>query len=212
MSCVSAARRPLRESALEPAKTPLRRVRRFACEFGLGVPARSRGPRVGLYDRPDRSGSRAGGRSPPCVREAEAEQRASPRRKVSMAAKVAVGGGAVDCTVRDISESGVQLLAPAVLRLPDEVHLLILSEGLLIHAQRIWERSVRGLTGSRRRTKRKCLSVCAQVGGRPSCCLPTCAHSLYRWVPIATRLAGSRTGAGLLGPNRDSQRPGSVSG
>lgn len=73
-------------------------------------------------------------------REAPVEQRASPRKKVSMAAKVAIGGGAVDCTVRDISESGVQLLAPSVLRLPDEVHLLILSEGLLVHAQRIWSR------------------------------------------------------------------------
>lgn len=72
--------------------------------------------------------------------EAELEQRASPRKKVSMAAKVAVGGGAVDCTVRDISASGVQLLAPSVLRLPDEVHLLILSSGLLIHGQRIWAR------------------------------------------------------------------------
>ena len=72
--------------------------------------------------------------------EADAEQRASPRTKVSIAAKVAVGGGAVDCTVRDVSASGVQLLAPSVLRLPDEVHLLILSEGLLIHAQRIWTR------------------------------------------------------------------------
>ncbi len=72
--------------------------------------------------------------------EAEVEQRASTRKKVSMAAKVAVGGGAVDCTIRDISASGVQLLAPSVLRLPDEVHLLVLSEGLLIHAQRIWAR------------------------------------------------------------------------
>jgi hypothetical protein len=74
------------------------------------------------------------------VGEADAEQRGSPRRKVSMAAVVAVGDGAVDCTIRDISASGVQLLAPSVLRLPDEVRLLILSEGLLIHAQRIWAR------------------------------------------------------------------------
>jgi hypothetical protein len=55
-----------------------------------------------------------------------------------MAAKVAVGGGAVDCTIRDISETGAQLHAPSVLRLPDRVHLLIPSEGLLIHAHRVW--------------------------------------------------------------------------
>jgi hypothetical protein len=68
----------------------------------------------------------------------EFEQRASPREQVCMAAKVAVGGAAVDCTVRDISETGAHLHAPSVLRLPDRVHLLILSEGLLIHAHRVW--------------------------------------------------------------------------
>lgn len=57
-----------------------------------------------------------------------------------MAAKVAAGGGAIDCTVRDISETGAQLHAPSVLRLPDKVHLLILSEGLLVHADRVWAR------------------------------------------------------------------------
>ncbi len=72
--------------------------------------------------------------------QAEVEQRGSPREKVIMAAKVGVGGGAVDCTITDISETGAQLHAPSVLRLPDKVHLLILSEGLLIHADRVWAR------------------------------------------------------------------------
>jgi hypothetical protein len=68
------------------------------------------------------------------------EQRASPRRKVRMPAKVGIGGAAVDCTVTDISASGAQLHAQSVLRLPDEVQVLILSEGLLIHARRVWAR------------------------------------------------------------------------
>lgn len=72
--------------------------------------------------------------------ETEVEQRGSPRANVFLAAKVAAGGGAVDCTVRDISETGAKLHAPSVLRLPDKVHLLILSEGLLIHADRVWAR------------------------------------------------------------------------
>jgi hypothetical protein len=70
----------------------------------------------------------------------EAEQRASPRKQVFMAAKLALGGGAVDCAIKDISDSGIRLLAPSVLCLPDQVHLLILSEGLLVHAQQIWAR------------------------------------------------------------------------
>jgi hypothetical protein len=69
-----------------------------------------------------------------------AEQRGSPREKVFLPAKVALGGGAVDCAVVDISETGARLHAPSVLRLPDKVHLLILSEGLLIHADRVWAR------------------------------------------------------------------------
>lgn len=71
---------------------------------------------------------------------AQAEQRSLPRKRVFMPAKVAVGGAAVECTVTDISAAGIKLHAQSVLRLPDEVHLLILSEGLLIHAQRIWSR------------------------------------------------------------------------
>lgn len=71
---------------------------------------------------------------------APSELRASPRKKVSMAAKVAVGGAVADCTIRNISASGAQLHAPTVLRPPDEVQLLILSEGLLIHAKRVWAR------------------------------------------------------------------------
>ena len=71
-------------------------------------------------------------------RDIEVEQRASPREKVFVAAKVAVGGDAVDCTVTDISATGAQLHAPTVLRLPEKVHLLVLSEGLLIHARRVW--------------------------------------------------------------------------
>jgi hypothetical protein len=72
--------------------------------------------------------------------ESEVEQRGSPREKVFLPAKVAIGGGVVDCTVTDISETGAQLHAPSVLRLPDKVHLLILSGGLLIHADRVWAR------------------------------------------------------------------------
>jgi len=73
-------------------------------------------------------------------REAAPEQRASPRRNVSLAAKVAIGAATADCTIRDVSASGAKLHAPSVLRLPEEVRLVILSEGILVHAQRVWAR------------------------------------------------------------------------
>jgi hypothetical protein len=47
---------------------------------------------------------------------------------------------AADCTIRDISEGGAQVHAPSVLRLPEEVYLLIMCEGLVIHARRVWTR------------------------------------------------------------------------
>ena len=72
--------------------------------------------------------------------EAPAEQRASPRRNVSLAAKVAIGAATADCTIKDISATGAKLHAPSILRPPEEVRLVILSEGILIHARRIWAR------------------------------------------------------------------------
>ena len=73
-------------------------------------------------------------------RQRQVDQRVSPRRKVLVAAKVAFGATTADCTIRDISVSGAQLHAPSVLRLPEDVHLLIMSEGLVIHARRVWAR------------------------------------------------------------------------
>jgi hypothetical protein len=73
-------------------------------------------------------------------RPSQVEQRGAPRKQVNLAAKVALGDAAGDCTIRDISETGAQVHAPSVLRLPGEVHLLIESEGLLIHARRVWSR------------------------------------------------------------------------
>ena len=57
-----------------------------------------------------------------------------------MAAKVVAGAVVADCTIKDISASGAKLHAPSILRPPEEVRLLVLSEGILIHAQRIWAR------------------------------------------------------------------------
>jgi hypothetical protein len=68
------------------------------------------------------------------------DRRAAPRRRVQLAAKVAVGASTADCTITDISEGGAGVHAPSVLRLPEEVYLLILSEGLVIRARRVWAR------------------------------------------------------------------------
>ena len=70
--------------------------------------------------------------------EPQLERRAAPRKRVQLAAKVAVGARSEDCTITNISEGGAQVYAPSVLRLPEEVYLLILSEALVIRARRVW--------------------------------------------------------------------------
>ena len=66
------------------------------------------------------------------------EQRASRRKRVLLAAKVAFNMTMADCTIRDLSEGGARIHAPTVLGLPNELYLLIMREGLVIHAKRIW--------------------------------------------------------------------------
>jgi PilZ domain-containing protein len=66
------------------------------------------------------------------------EKRTQLRKRVLLAAKISFNMTVADCSVRDLSEAGARLHAPSVLGLPDEVHLLIMREGLVIHARRVW--------------------------------------------------------------------------
>ena len=72
------------------------------------------------------------------VGESQAEKRATRRERVLLAAKVAFGATTADCTVRDLSDAGAKIHAPSVLGLPEEVHLLIFSEGRILRARRVW--------------------------------------------------------------------------
>lgn len=73
-------------------------------------------------------------------RQSQVEKRAAPRKQVLLAAKVAFGMTTADCTIRDLSETGARIHALSILRLPDDVYLLIMAEGLVIHARRVWAR------------------------------------------------------------------------
>jgi hypothetical protein len=72
------------------------------------------------------------------ARPSVAEKRGAPRRRVLLSAKLSFNMTVADCTIRDLSENGARIHAPGVLGLPDEVYLLILREGLVVHAQRVW--------------------------------------------------------------------------
>jgi len=66
------------------------------------------------------------------------ERRTARREPVRLAAKVAVSGAAMDCTVRDVTDAGAKVYAPTVLGLPDQVFLLVMDTGTVIRARRIW--------------------------------------------------------------------------
>ena len=66
------------------------------------------------------------------------EKRASARRRVLLSAKISFNMMVADCTIRNLSQNGARIHAPTVLGMPDEVYLLILREGLLVRARRIW--------------------------------------------------------------------------
>ncbi len=74
------------------------------------------------------------------ARRSPEEKRAYPRKQVRLAAKIALGETTADCTVLDISEGGAQVHAPTVLRLPNEVLLLLVRDGLVVRARRVWSR------------------------------------------------------------------------
>lgn len=68
------------------------------------------------------------------------ELRGRRRQRVFLAGKIAHGMVVCDCTIRDLSPAGARVHVPSVIGLPDEVRLLVLREGLLVRARRIWTR------------------------------------------------------------------------
>jgi hypothetical protein len=68
------------------------------------------------------------------------EKRTRRRRRVLLAGKLAFGMVASDCTIRDLTEVGAKVLAPTVAGVPDEVFLLIMREGLVVRARRVWSK------------------------------------------------------------------------
>jgi hypothetical protein len=57
------------------------------------------------------------------------ERRIIPRRRVLKAGSISFGGGAIDCTVRNISDTGAILEVLTSLFVPDRFKLIIQSDG-----------------------------------------------------------------------------------
>jgi hypothetical protein len=72
---------------------------------------------------------------------AQQESRRHPRRKVSIAAKIVVGGSARDCMLIDISDNGARIAFGGVQDLPDEFEICMTPSGFPFRRCRLIWRS-----------------------------------------------------------------------
>jgi hypothetical protein len=66
------------------------------------------------------------------------ERRATPRHTVSRAGTIKFGGGAIDCTIRNISPIGAALDVPNTSAIPHEITLLMVDGHLTQHCYVVW--------------------------------------------------------------------------
>jgi hypothetical protein len=71
------------------------------------------------------------------------ERRSVPRRRILKAGSISVGGDAIDCTVRNISDAGATLEVVTPLFIPDRFKLIIQSDGLNRPCHIVWRKERR---------------------------------------------------------------------
>ena len=75
--------------------------------------------------------------------EAMAETRIAPRRRTLKAGTIEFGGDGIDCTVRNLSDSGAALEVVTPLFIPDRFTLLVPSEHLKRPCHIVWRKEKR---------------------------------------------------------------------
>jgi hypothetical protein len=74
----------------------------------------------------------------------EEEHRAEQRRRVLKAGTISFGGGgAITCTIRNLSETGAALDVESPVGIPDQLTLLIEAEHSSRHCQVVWRKEKR---------------------------------------------------------------------
>jgi hypothetical protein len=71
------------------------------------------------------------------------KHRFAPRRRVLKAGVISVGGGTIDCTVRNISDTGAALEVVTPLYIPDRFKLIVQSDGLNRSCRIVWRKERR---------------------------------------------------------------------
>jgi len=71
------------------------------------------------------------------------EHRIAPRRRMLKAGTIEFGGGAIDCTVRNLSETGAALEVVSPLFIPDRFTLFVASEQMKRPCHIVWRKEKR---------------------------------------------------------------------
>ena len=71
------------------------------------------------------------------------EHRIAPRRRMLKAGTIEFGGGGIDCTVRNISETGAALEVVTLLFIPDRFTLFVPSDQIKRACHIVWRREKR---------------------------------------------------------------------
>jgi hypothetical protein len=71
------------------------------------------------------------------------EHRTTPRRRLLKAGRISFGGGAIDCTVRNFSETGAALDVSSPVGIPDRFTLVMEADQRHLPCRVIWRKEKR---------------------------------------------------------------------
>jgi PilZ domain len=71
------------------------------------------------------------------------EHRTTPRRRLLKTGRISFGGGAIDCTVRNFSETGAALEVSSPVGIPDRFTLVIEADQRHLPCRVIWRKEKR---------------------------------------------------------------------
>ena len=77
------------------------------------------------------------------------EHRIAPRNRVLKAGTIEFGGGGIDCTVRNLSDTGAALSVESPIGIPKEFNLVIVADQISRRCRVVWRKENRiGITFS----------------------------------------------------------------
>ena len=71
------------------------------------------------------------------------EHRTTPRHRVLKTATIAFGGGAIDCTIRNMSDAGAALDVASPVGIPDRFAMVLPVDGRRLSCRVVWRKEKR---------------------------------------------------------------------